>query len=96
MPFCCISSVDAYIIKIQIVPIFGPVDIQHRGIGLHRADDDSLHPSRQVCLAGHSGHTCRVCVGIRGRQMNTKELQKGLAENAKKKKTLSSDEVTQE
>lgn len=38
------SSMISYIIKIQIISIFGPVNIECRGVGLDRADDNSLHP----------------------------------------------------
>lgn len=54
------SSMISYIIKIQIISIFSPVNIECRGVGLDRADDNSLHPCGQICLPGHSTHTSRV------------------------------------
>lgn len=81
--FYFLSSLHAYIVKIQIIPIFSPVDVQHGRISLDRADDYSPHPSRQVCLAGHSSHTCRVCVkdgggggGLSTKRKSQKTLRK--------------------
>lgn len=81
--FDFISSLHAYIVKIQIIPIFSPVDIQHGRVRLDRTDDYSPHSSRQVRLAGHSSHTCRVCVKNGG----------GEGMSTKKKPAVSFDEV---
>lgn len=54
------SSMISYVIKIQIISVFGPVNIEGWGVGLDRADDDPLHSCRQICFPGHPAHSSRV------------------------------------